>query len=107
MQTILTLSGGVEHIFDAPDEPCPVENERDILAKKTDVFKVMSDNVGNLFDPYEATHKFEITRKQNGRHIFALTKCSEACYNEYTGYLRTRSRAKLRTAERRFIDGAR
>ena len=80
-------------------------SEREILAQQDELFQVMSTYSGELFDPHSATADIYKRDNQRGGYLYKLLKCSEACWQAYVRFLKTRNRSNLNVARRRFIDG--
>jgi len=80
-------------------------SDRDALAQKDELFQVMITNNGELFNPHSATANIYKRDNQRGGYMYNLKKCSQACFEHYVKFLRTRNRKNLNVAQRRFIDG--
>lgn len=77
---------------------------KDILALKSDVFRIAATLDGLLFDPRNVGHNMSKKDRLRGGYFFQLRKCSENCFSMYVNFLKTRNTADLIIAQRRFKD---
>ncbi len=65
-------------------------------------FLAMASNDGDLFNPLDVNDNISKKDKERGGMFWRLRTCSQECYEQYTTFLRSKSRTPYLLAQRRF-----
>lgn len=67
-------------------------------------YLALASNDGDLFDPLNTSSGINKRDRERGGMFWKLRTCSRECYEQYTTFLRSRSRTPYLLAQRRFLN---
>lgn len=83
--------------------PAGVQPDFAVLARWSgNRFLALASNDGDLFNPLDVNDKINKKDKERGGMFWRLRTCSQECYEQYTTFLRSKSRTPYLLAQRRF-----
>jgi hypothetical protein len=96
-------------VVDINGTPHEIENdtqpEFDVLARWSgNRYLVLVSNEGDLFSPVDPQAQIDKRDKERGGMFYRLKTCSQACYSQYTMFLRSKNRTHYLLAQRRFLN---
>lgn len=98
MNVIVVDINGTPH--DIPKETQP---DFSVLARRSgNRFLALASGDGDLFNPLDTDANIHKKDRERGGMFWKLRTCSKECYEQYTTFLRSKSRTPYLLAQRRF-----
>lgn len=80
-----------------------VQPSFDVLARWSgNRYLVLASNEGDLFNPQDTNSMINKRDRERGKMFWKLRTCSQECYEQYTVFLRSKSKTPYLLAQRRF-----
>lgn len=97
---------GIAYKYNRPKEKCPLQ-PREVVAKTMGdmICCIMASDYGILYNPHEIGIDINRKDRERGRYYYNLRRCNPVCFNEYISFLRSKNKAHLTIAQRRFVNG--
>lgn len=70
-------------------------------------YLVLASNDGDLFNVLDASNDIGKKDRERGKLFWNLRTCSKECYDQYTAFLRSKSKTPFLLAQRRFRNDSR